>query len=431
MSQLEFTDAELSAIRSEYCGGATDQQFELFISECKARNLRPGPHLVFQLRNAKVYDPDTGTSRFVKKPYWITTIGALRLIALRTGQYGGATPPEYIYLDKDGDPTVISQIPLPDKTNKSLPREPWAVRVAVKRKDFDEPITSVVRFDSVAATQKRGETIVLTEMWQKRGDAQNAKCSEADALRKAFPEELGSLYLSEEIKNEVEDEKPHAVTPASVVPLPPSVPPVNQVPATPTDAPRPNENPQVIEVAVSYEPKPLETYGIKPSAEFEKAKAAAQAAVPDLKPASELPEPKKRGRKPKDSPDNGQNPPKEGDSLHKTVDSGITDTDIASAGQPAPEIDQAANTAAAEEFVASTDPTPTADEKKAFGTRIRALTVKGHKSEAIKQKILDLAFGKPEDDPTKVRDYNLAPVRYWNQAIEEFEKAVPAPLGKF
>ena len=227
---LEFTPEELVAIRSEYCKGSTDLQFSLFISECKARSLRPGSQVVFQLRNAKEWDADTGASRFVKKPYGITTIGALRLVAIRTGQYAGSTPPEYIYLDDNGEPSIVSLIPLPNKEHKNLPREPWAVRMSIKRKDFDEPITSIVRFDSVAATQKRDNSIVLTDIWQRRGPEQNAKCCEADALRKAFPEEMGGfLYLSEEIKNEVEEHTPAAVTPAVAVPLPPPVPAVNQV----------------------------------------------------------------------------------------------------------------------------------------------------------------------------------------------------------
>jgi hypothetical protein len=345
MSNLEFTPEELTAIRTEYCAGATDTQFELFISECKARNLRPGPHVVFQLRNAKVYDPDTGTSRYVKKPYWITTIGALRLIALRTGQYGGSTPPEYIYLDENGDPAVISQIPLPSKENKSLPREPWAVRVSVKRKDFDEPITSVVRFDSVAATQKRDNVFVLTEMWQKRGDAQNAKCSEADALRKAFPEELGSLFLAEEIKNEAEDEKPRAVTPASVVPLPPSVPKVDHTPAEGKQEPRPGET--KTEFHTTEVPATLPEHSGETLVTKETPKEKVLAAVPGLKTASALPPPeekKKRGRPAKKSPDNGRDLAAEG---------GITDADIANAGTPPPVVDEAANLAAAQEFVAS------------------------------------------------------------------------------
>jgi hypothetical protein len=382
MSQLQFTEEELKAFRAEYAKGASDTQFNLFISECIARNLRPGSHLVFQLRNSKEWDPVVGASVFVKKPYWITTIGALRLIALRTGQYGGSTPPQYIYLDDSGDPTIISEIPLPNKQNKQLPREPWAVRVSVKRKDFDEPITSVVRFDSVAATQKRGEEIVLTDMWTKRGDAQNAKCSEADALRKAFPEELGSLYLSEEIKNETpEEEKIAAVTPASVVSMPVSAPAVDQTPATPTDAPRPNESPKPDPVAIE----------------------AVKAAVPDLKPASEIPAPKKRGPKPKENPVSQANP---------VNGHGITDEDIASAGTPPPEVNQEELKKEVEEFTAGIDPTPTKEEQAGFTARVRALTSAGAASVDLKNFILN---GKTDVKQLTVRD--------WRTALETLESA--------
>jgi hypothetical protein len=409
---MDFTEAELVAIRAEYCKGATDTQFELFISECKARALRPGPHVVFQLRNAKEWDADTGASRFVKKPYWITTIGALRLIALRTGQYGGSTPAEYIYLDDNGDPTVISQIPLPSKTNKSLPREPWAVRISVKRKDFDEPITSIVRFDSVAATQKRDNILVLTDMWQKRGDAQTAKCSEADALRKAFPEELGSLYLSEEIKNE---EEPHqaATAPASVVPLPPPVPKVNQEPAKPVEAPRPNEPwrgnaSKLQEAEMIPGVKDREKPAVPPvNPELEKALAALPPGT--VKPAAELPPPaKKKGGRPKkvESPDNGQPAP---------VDQGITQADIENAGKPAPAVDEAANKAAAEEFVEALDPTPTKEEQAGFSSRVRALAAAGANTQDLRNYILAVGH---KDEPKQLTVAN------WNDALTRLETAL-------
>lgn len=414
---LEFTGAELLAIRAEYCKGATDTQFELFISECKARNLRPGPHVIFQLRNAKEWDADTGSSRFVKKPYWITTIGALRLIALRTGQYDGSSDPVYIYLDESGDPSIESKIPLPSKENRTLPREPWAVRVSVRRKDFSQPITSVVRFDSVAATQKRDNTLVLTEMWQKRGDAQNAKCSEADALRKAFPEELGSLYLSEEIKNEVE-ERPAAVTPASVVPLPPTAPPVDQKPAEPTNTPRPGEK--------SLGPNPEQDKELE--RQRDQAVAAVIAAVPSLKPASDLPTPEKKkpGRKPKNSPDNGRDVASEG---------GISDKDIEDSQKPQPVVDEAANQREASEFVDSVtnfteseaaaqglpDPPeyskiPEGAEKQAFIDRARKLPEPGCDIKSIGDYMLKLA-GKVGQQSNKLT------VGDWTKALEKLEEA--------
>lgn len=448
---LEFTENELAAIRSEYCAGATDAQFELFISECKARSLRPGPHLVFQLRNAKVYDPDTKTSRFVKKPYWITTIGALRLIALRTGQYGGSTPPEYIYLDDNGDPTVISQIPLPDKVNRGLPREPWAVRISVKRKDFDEPITSVVRFDSVAATQNKDNSFVLTEMWQKRGDAQNAKCAEADALRKAFPEELGSLYLAEEIKTESEEEHPRqtGVTPASIVPTPVVVPPVNQTPAQGTNTPRPNEQSNAPRTASGIKNQESavdalsKTVGQEKAQEYSatlpepKAVAAAKAAVPDLKPASEIPEPKKRGRKPTkpEIPEQGitnedleppKNVPTENPEIKKEAEAFVdsvtnfTPSEAAAQGLPEPP-----------DY--SRIPEKGSEELKKFTGRVREFTAKhGMVPADLKQFFLQES-GKS--------DINLLTVRDWETSLKKLDDALaagtlkqtvkPAPLPEF
>ena len=443
---LEFTDAELAAIRSEFCRGFTDDQFQVCLAFCRARNLMPGKHIVFNLRKSWEWDDTVGAKVENQKIVFITTIDAARLIAQRSKEYTGQGPEQYIYLDADGNPTIISEIPLPHPENRQLPREPWAVRTTIYRKGFDHPITSVARFDAYAVTRKlKSGEIVLTDMWQRRSPEMLAKCCEMLSLRKGYPEELANLYLDLEIKNEVEDEKPHAVTPASVVPLPPSVPAVNQVPAVGTDTPRPNEKmpPEIATKIVEALPiieqlvenptiqEKLAEQGLKINyPQIEKLKQDALAAVPDLKPASEIPEPKKRGRKPKESPDNGQstsqNPPNEGDSLHKTTDGGITDEDIASAGKPAPEFDQAANQKAAEEFVAGTDPTPTPDEKKQLIARVRSLVDKKvAKGDDIKKRILTLS------NLGETADYWSAPIRFWNQALEEEERKQANKLEAF
>lgn len=379
---LEFSEQELAAIKAEWCKGASDSQFELFISECKARNLRPGVHLVFQLRNSKEYDPTVGASVFVKKPYWITTIAALRLIAQRTGEYLGQGPDEFVYLDAEGLPTIKSDIPLPTSKTDPTPREPWVARAKVYRKGFTEPMIGMARFEAYAGTRKVGKDsneVVLTDMWVKRGSEQLQKCAEALALRKAFAEEMSGLMILEELK-EVEEHTPTSVTPASVVPLPPTVPPVNQTPAIGTDSPRPRE--VKVEFHADKVPATLPEHSGETLVVKSDAKAATLAAVPGLKTAAEIDAPKKRGRKPK-SPDNGE-----------VRDDGITDADIASAGTPAPEFDQEANQKAAQEFVESVtsftkeeavaqglpeppDPLPSKEESAAFVARARKLVEPG------------------------------------------------------
>jgi phage recombination protein Bet len=447
---LEFTEQELAAMRAEYCKGATDTQFDLFISECKARNLRPGVHLVFQLRNSKEYDPSVGASVFVKKPYWITTIAALRLIAQRTGEYLGQGPDEFVYLDDAGLPTIKSDIPLPVSKTDPTPREPWVARAKVYRKGFAEPMIGMARFEAYAGTRKidkNSNEVVLTDMWLKRGSEQLQKCAEALALRKAFAEEMSGLMILEELKEVEEHTAPAAVTPASVVPLPPSPPKVDQTPAVGKNEPRPGEN------VVSF-PKlgtpagPIATVlaegvvidkHLGPVPPVDPKLAEALAAVPSLKPASELPAPKKRGRqaKPK-SPDNGI-PPVEG----------ISDADIALAGTPAP-VDTT-DPKVAQEFVESVtsftseeaaaqglpeppDPIPSKEEGAAFVARARKLVEPGVDIKSVGDYTLKLG-DKTSSKYLTVGDWtkaltNLEAAKAAG-TLKELVKGKEVPLGEF
>ena len=71
-----------------------------------------------------------------------------------------------------------------------------------------------------------GKSEVPNEMWSKRTRGQLDKCVEAAALRKAFPEEVGSLYAAEEMEGRVIDhdvvDKPAAAPTPPKPPVPPS-----------------------------------------------------------------------------------------------------------------------------------------------------------------------------------------------------------------
>ena len=399
---FELTPNELIAIKSEFCAGFTDEQFTTAMAFCRVRNLLPGKHVIFQKRVSKEWDEAANAKVPVTKIIFITTIDASRLIAQRTGKYAGQSPEEYIYLSDEGTPDVVStiplpQLPLPAKGIQALPREPWAVRTTVYHKEFPQPIVSVARFDAYASTYKSQNGPVLTEMWARRGPEQLAKCSEMLSLRKAFPEELGSLYIAEEFKSEAE-EPTTPVTPAVAVPLPPPVPAVNQVPAEGKAEPRPGEK--------TWSKPDGGVVTEKQLTEQESKVEAAKAAVPTLKPASELPPPekKKRGPKPKPSPNNGQVPGE------------ITDADIPTAENPLPpaptEAEKEANKQEAGEFVESIDPTPTPEEQKGFTARVRALAASGALNADLKNYILNV--GK-KSDPKQLTVGN------WKQALGELE----------
>lgn len=298
---MKFTEEELIAFRTEYAKGATDSQFSAFISECEARLLRPGVHLVFQIRRAKEYDSTTGAHIWISKGYWITTIAALRLIAQRTGEYLGQGVEEYVYLDSEGNPTIKSDIPLPDPSNRSLPREPWVARAKVYRKGFTEPMIGTARFEAYAATRTVDNKLVLTDMWAKRGSEQLFKCSEALALRRSFPEEMSGLMLAEEIRDEEKPSlEPQVGTVTAALPEVPTVPKVDQTPAIPTNNPRPGETAVVLEKSLpKISPDPVVSSPVETT---QVVITSGGADIPTETKVVEtpLPEPKKRGRKPKE-----------------------------------------------------------------------------------------------------------------------------------
>lgn len=247
-TELNYTPQELDALRKEHAPAATDEQFTLWLADCRNRGLEPVRDVLLQIRPRKEYDAETNSYIFVKRSIYITTIAAFRKIAERSGKYAGQGETEWIYLDAENKPSIISTVPLAKPEDPRKPLEPWAVRVPVLRKGFDAPMKAVARFDAYAQRMKSGD---LTEMWQRRGPEQLEKCGEALGLRKAFPDLLSKLYIAEELERQDESApSPESGRPTDaavgqnatganpLVASAPVVPEVNHEPATPVEEPK-------------------------------------------------------------------------------------------------------------------------------------------------------------------------------------------------
>ncbi len=75
-------------------------------------------------------------------------------------------------------------------------KPPIAARVGVIRKDWTKTCFAVAKFAEYAATDRDGK---LERMWATKSCVMIAKCAEALALRKAFPNDLSGIYTSDEM----------------------------------------------------------------------------------------------------------------------------------------------------------------------------------------------------------------------------------------
>lgn len=182
-------DELIGVLTNSLYPGASAGSIKLVISYCKAAGLDPmqkPAHIV------PMWDGKAKQMRDVVMP----GIGLYRTQAARSGEYAGVTEPEFgdditekiggveITYPKWCRVTVKRLLPngtVVDFTAKEL----WKENYATKGKDSNAP----------------------NAMWQKRPYAQLAKCAEAQALRKAFPEfgaqptadEMEGKTISEEI----------------------------------------------------------------------------------------------------------------------------------------------------------------------------------------------------------------------------------------
>jgi phage recombination protein Bet len=174
-----FNPEQLKVLKQQIAPKCSDTELDYFIEVCKQTNLSPFTREIYAI-SRETWNPET--QRKEPKMSIQVSIDGLRKRAANSGYYDGSTT---FWCGEDGKWL--------DVWLKSTP--PSAAKTVVYRKGCGQPFTAVARFDAYKQDFK-GK---LSGLWEKMPDIMIGKCSEALALRKAFPEQTAGLYASEEM----------------------------------------------------------------------------------------------------------------------------------------------------------------------------------------------------------------------------------------
>jgi phage recombination protein Bet len=168
MSEQELT----KVLQSSLYPGAAPESIKMVLGYCRAAGLDP---IQKPVHIVPMWDAKAGATRDVVMP----GVNLYRTQAMRSGECAGVSEPEF---GPDVTETIGGlQITFPN----------WC-RVTVKRR---LPTGEIVEFtarefwkENYAVKGGKERSIAPNAMWTKRPYGQIAKCAEAQALRKAFPE---------------------------------------------------------------------------------------------------------------------------------------------------------------------------------------------------------------------------------------------------
>lgn len=189
--QTAWDDAQIAVLQASGIEkDVSPAELDAFLHECQRRRLDPFTRQIYLLGRW-----DNQKRRKVYRA--LTSIDGFRLIARRAADDAKETIEyeETIWYDADAGQHEVW-----------LQREPPAAcKVVVLRGGKRFPATAT--YASYVQLNKDQEPMGL---WRKMADNQLAKCTEALALRKAFPEELGGIYSEEEMA-QADNPNGHAV----------------------------------------------------------------------------------------------------------------------------------------------------------------------------------------------------------------------------
>lgn len=186
-----LSSQQITLIRRTIANDCNDAEFDLFMAAARSAGLDPFRKQISPL----VFNKNKPDKRRMSI---ITTIDGLRVIAARSGRYR-----------PDENEPGLSY----DQAEKSATNPLGLIKAVVKVYIDDKPVTGVAYWDEFApisdewgedpATGRRKptgkKTLDTGGNWGRMPRVMLAKCAEAQALRKAFPEDMSGLYEGAEL----------------------------------------------------------------------------------------------------------------------------------------------------------------------------------------------------------------------------------------
>lgn len=186
--QTRFSPAQRTALAHMGVDKAPDEDVDVFFHVCQRTKLDPFARQIYMIGRQESVMVNGDWTKQIK--YTIQTgIDGYRTIARRTAK-SEAEDLEYadmLWCGRDG---VWHDVWLGE------PQELVAAKATVIRNG--KPFTHVALWREYVQTKRNGEP---NTMWATKGANQLAKCAEAGALRKAYPQDYAGLYVDAELEH--------------------------------------------------------------------------------------------------------------------------------------------------------------------------------------------------------------------------------------
>lgn len=171
--RLSYSKEQIELIKKQIAPDATPDELKLFLYQAQRTGLDALSRQIYCIhRNVKQ------GNGWGKKMTIQTSIDGFRVIAERTGNYGGQSEP--VFIEKDGklQHCKVSVFRFHNETRY-------------------EAAVGVAYWDEYVPKDKDGN---VTGLWAKMPHTMLSKVAEALALRKAYPQDLSGLYTGDEMQ---------------------------------------------------------------------------------------------------------------------------------------------------------------------------------------------------------------------------------------